>query len=297
MRRRTFLSLIAGGLLLTGLQGSASPTPPTGFLGAYSWRMDDPRFGGFSGFEISDDGSSFVALSDTAVFVKGQILRDATGKIISVTAGAPVKLKVIKIKRNYNVNTDSEGLAQAADGSFYVSFEGRSRVVHYPDLAGEGEELPIPSDFVAMAKNGSLEALAIAPDGTLFTLAEGDTSTPDRKLYRFKDGQWNADLSIQTRGEFLPVGADFGPDGRLYLLERAFYGLAGFASRLRRFDVTPTGISNEVTLLQTPKGLFDNFEGVAIWRNPAGKLVASMVSDDNFMFFLRTQIAEFELPD
>lgn len=297
MRRRTFLSLIAGGLLLTGLQGSASPTPPAGFLGAFAWRMDDPRFGGFSGLEVSDDGSSFVAISDTAVFVKGQILRDATGKITSITTGAPVSLSVIKIRHNHNVNTDSEGLAQAVDGSFYVSFEGRSRVVHYPDLAGEGTELPIPPDFVSMSENGSLESLAIAPDGSLFTLAEGDTLTPDRKLYRFKDGRWDADLSIQMRGEFLPVGADFGPDGRLYLLERAFYGLAGFASRLRRFDVTPTGISNEVTLLQTPKGLYDNLEGVAIWRNPSGTLVASLVSDDNFMFFLRCQIAEFELPD
>lgn len=297
MRRRTFLSLIAGGLLLSGLQGSASPTPPAGFLNAYSWRMDDPRFGGFSGLEISDDGSSFVALSDTAVFVKGQILRDAKGKIISITAEPPAKLKVIKIKKNHDKNTDSEGLAQAADGSFYVSFEGRTRVVHYPDLAGEGEELPIPSDFVSMTRNGSLEALAIAPDGTLFTLAEGDSSTLDRKLYRFKDGKWNSDLLLPTRDEFLPVGADFGPDGRLYLLERGFYGLAGFASRLRRFDVTQAGLSHEVTLLQTPKGLYDNFEGVAIWRNRAGKLVASMVSDDNFMFFLRTQIVEFELPD
>jgi hypothetical protein len=297
MRRRTFLSLSAGGLVLTALQGSASAVPPAGFKDAFSWRMDDPRFGGFSGLEMADDGASFVALSDSGAFAKGEIIRDAEGKIQKIIAGPVQKLRITTTPHVHGKYTDSEGLAQAADGSFYVSFEGVTRVVHYPDLAGPGTDLPRPHDFLTMSENASLEALAIAPDGTLFTLAEGESSDHKRKVFRFKDGVWNDDFSLSLHGSFLPVGADFGPDGRLYLFERDFYGIAGFANRLRRFDVTPAGLVNELILLQTPIGLYDNFEGVGIWRNPAGKMMASLISDDNFVFFLRTQIAEFELPD
>ena len=36
--------------------------------------------------------------------------------------------------------------------------------------------------------------------------------------------------------------ADFGPDGQLYLLERDFGWLAGFATRVRRFTLGPDGL-------------------------------------------------------
>ena len=62
---------------------------------------------------------------------------------------------------------------------------------------------------------------------------------------------------------------------------------------------TPTAnaMTNEVTLLETPRGLYDNLEGLSIWRDGAGHITATMVSDDNFSFFLRTQIVEYRLPD
>jgi hypothetical protein len=50
-------------------------------------------------------------------------------------------------------------------------------------------------------------------------------------------------------------------------------------------------------LLETPVGLYDNLEGVSIWRDDAGHLTATMVSDDNFAFFLRSEIVEYRLPD
>ncbi|WP_299349376.1 hypothetical protein [uncultured Shimia sp.] len=61
---------------------------------------------------------------------------------------------------------------------------------------------------------------------------------------------------------FDPVGADFGPDGRLFILERGFNGV-GFRSRVRRFDVTEGGAQNEVEVLRTGTGCMTIWKG---WR-------------------------------
>ena len=97
-------------------------------------------------------------------------------------------------------------------------------------------------------------------------------------------------------GGFLPVSADIGPDGRFYLLERNF-GLFGFRSRLRRWELTEKGPVGEQTLLQTSSGRHDNLEGLSVWRDHSGSLRATMISDDNFRSLQRTELVEYALPD
>ncbi len=95
------------------------------------------------------------------------------------------------------------------------------------------------------------------------------------------------------RGErFLVTGADIGPDGRLYVLERDFLGI-GFRSRVRRFDLDGGG---EAILLLTPLGLLDNMEGISVWEDEQG-LRMTLIADDNFNPFQRNLIAEYRLPD
>jgi hypothetical protein len=149
-----------------------------------------------------------------------------------------------------------------------------------------------------MQTNSALEALAIGPDGTLYTLPErsGDLAKPFL-IYRFKNGVWDHDLSLPRSGDFLPTGADFGPDGRLYILEREFHGLMGFASRLTRYAVGASGLGQGEVMFQSPTGSHDNLEGVAIWRDKAGHLRATMVADNNFLPFLSSGLIEYQLPD
>lgn len=285
-------------VLLAGLEGSANPSPPAGFRGAFAWTMQDDRFGGFSGLEISAQGTEFIALSDRGAFTSGRISRDADGWI-SVVSAQPIQLLKGQTDTPLKASrADSEGLAVAADGSVYISFEGAARVLHYPKLGGSAENLPSPPAFRKLQANASLEALAIGPDGTLFTLPErsGNQARPF-PVFRLRAGKWDQSLRLPRDGAFLPVGADFGPDGRFYLLERDFRGLSGFASRLRRFSLTDDGFTTPETLLETPAGLHDNLESVSIWRDGAGHLIASMISDDNFNIFLRTEIVEYQLPD
>lgn len=285
-------------MLIACLEGSAGPTPPRGFLTDFAWTMQDVRFGGMSAIELSTDGKSFSSVSDQGAFTTGQISRDAQGRIVGVAAEPMTLLMDEKGKPFTDDASDSEGLAIAADGTAYVSFEGGARVERYDRLGGSGETLPIPPEFAALQNNSALEALAIDAEGTLYTLPErsGALDKPF-PVFQFKTGKWTSTLQIPRDGKFLPVAADFGPDGRFYLLERNFRGLAGFSSRLRRFTLGSAGFGPPEVLLTTPVGLHDNLEGLAIWRDDQGRLIATMVADDNFNPFLRSQIIEYRLPD
>lgn len=263
------------------------------WLGSITWRSDDPLMGGMSAIDLAEDGVGFVVLSDRGAITQGVLERDASGLLAGIRAAPLTKLLGKGQALLPKSRADSEGIALAPDGSFYVSFEGAARVLRYSSMDAEPTNLPRPEAFKRYARNASLEALAIAPDGSLYTLPEDVKG--DFPLWHFADGEWSIVVFIERQGDFLPVGADFGPDGRLYILERNFQGISGFASRVRRFDPTIGG-SGE-TVMQSGLGQHDNLEGLAVWQDADGFIRLTMVADDNFRFFQRTEIAEYRLSD
>jgi hypothetical protein len=296
MPRRSFLALtLALGL---ALESSAAPEVPATYLGSFTWTAADARLGGMSAIEVAANGIDFTALSDRGAWTAGRLIRDHRGLIVGVEA-APLRLLQANGPKPLAKNrADSEGLAITPDGTAYVSFEGVARVLRYDRLTGQAENLPTPQAFKRMQRNAALEALAVDAVGALYTIPErsGAENRPF-PVWRFADGTWTQPFSIPRRGTFLPVGADFGPDGRLYLLERQFLGLPGFASRVRRFALGPGGITAEETLLETRPGTHDNLEGIAVWRETDGAIRLTLLSDDNFRFFQRTELVEYRIPD
>lgn len=289
-------SLVSGLILvvMAGLRGSAGPLPPAGFLQDIA--IHGPGFGGFSALHLSSDGLKFIALSDHGAFVTGHFDRDPAGNILRIHANRYTRLLGRSGQPLAPGLTDSEGLAVTANGQVYISFEGSARVLHYDALGAIATKLPDAPAFAKMEINRALESLALGPDGSLYTIPEV-SAAPDQPfpVYRFSKGRWDQPFTLPRRGPFLISEAAFGPDGRFYVLEREFLGLGGFATRLRRFDLTVPGLA-EQTLLQTEPGTFDNLEGLAIWRDTKG-LRATMISDDNFLPIFRSQIVEFRLPD
>ena len=298
MRKRSFLAITLASLLGFGLQGSAGPVPPAGLISDFDWHGTGRYFGGFSALHVAPDGQDFVAVSDAGAFTTGRFQRDAQDRMIGITSAVPEHLKGRLGRPVFHGRADSEGLAIAPDGEMWVSFEGPARVVHYASVGSQFDALPDDADFAGMPENTSLESLAIDREGTLYTLPEtsGDPAKPF-KVYRFRKGVWDQPTTIPRRGGFLVSDASIGPDGRFYILERQFFGLGGFANRIRRFTFDAGQLTDEVTLLQTTPGVHDNLEGLAIWRDASGHLRATMVEDNNFLFFLRNEVVEYRLPD
>jgi hypothetical protein len=277
----------------------AKPVSKAQFSSDITLRSDDENFGGFSGLDLSSDGTKFTIITDRGFISSGEIER-TNGKITKVTYGP---LQALKSPRGNKLKAgwrDSEGLALMPSGGFVVSFEGHHRLVKYTS------ETAISSPILAFPtpksthSNGSLEALAVRPNGTLLTLIEGRAmATTPHMVYRLKKGatQWDTPYSIPRYRPYLPVGADVGPDGRLYVLERHLSGIFGFSSRVRRFDFGAQSLTNETLLLETKPGVHDNLEALAVWRDSAGDIRLTMISDDNFNFFQSTEVVEYRAQD
>ncbi len=265
------------------------------FLSRYAMASKNADFGGLSSLHIFANGNRFLATSDRGQFVRGVIerkdrkvrtVRDITLTPIRNNKGLPLSLR----------NADAEGLAVAPDGRIYVSFEGFHRVATYHDIGASSLLLPRHKDFQGMQSNSSLEALAIDSNGRLYTLPErsGDLNRPF-PVYRFSGRNWDRKLSIPRRGNYLAVGADFGPDGLFYLLERHYQKLIGFSTRVRRFRLTAKGFEQEETLLKTPVGRHDNLEGISVWQDAQGDIRITLIADDNFNFFQSNELVEYVL--
>jgi hypothetical protein len=286
--RHSALGLL--GSFLTVLLAAASPAASASldYVATYVWSSPqaDPDFGGFSGLEISDDGLGFHALTDRSHLYWGSIERDASGRIRGLNIAGRSHL------------TDSKGnpLPEGRlDGTIWVSFEGLDRLARYASPDQPAKRIRKPPPEARLRSNAGLEALAILPDGTLLTMPErsGEATRPFPVL-RYRRGTWDQPFTISRDGDWLPVGADIGPDGRLYLLERGFHGILGFTSRIRRFDLGPDSISAGEVLLTTRPLQYDNLEGLSVWSDGQG-IRLTLVSDDNFLFVQRTELVEYRL--
>jgi hypothetical protein len=289
-------SLFAALALVTTFSVSATAAELR-FLSAYSWTMRNDAFGGFSSLYLSDDGGQLLSTSDRGTILSATIRRDGD-QIVAVEDGQLRPLLDRKGKPVKGFNVDAEGLAVARDGTVYISFEGYHRVRSYDSPGGNAVWMPRHPDFKNLQNNSSLEALAIDADGTLYTIPErsGQWTRPF-PVYRYQGGKWDRKLSLPRRTKLLVSGADFGPDGKLYLLEREYIWYKGFATRVRRFTLTDKGFTDEETLLETPFGRHDNLEGISVWRDDQGRIRVTMISDDNFKLLQRTELVEYVLEE
>lgn len=291
LTRRQMIGLSAvAALTLPVLPARAIASRPASVI---VWSDDAPDFGGFSAIELQADRLGFYALSDRGTLVEGRLTRDSEGRLTGVTRGQGFTLRGSDGGPLGPRNADSEGLALTADGALIVAFEGgrRSRIARYASPGGRATDLPGDPAWRALPGNLGLECLAIDAAGARYTLPE--TPGPEGfPLYRSVGDGWSVVATLPEDAGFVPVGADFGPDGALYLLERKFR-LAFFATRISR--LRPGAWAEREVLAETGYGVLDNHEGISISTDPQGLLWATTISDDNQNRFQRTEIAEFLL--
>lgn len=265
----------------------------------FEWTPAPDGFGGISGLELSADGSDLRAVSDDGVFYSGRVQRDANGAVTGVDAVQTRPLVIEDGTRpDPKRHRDLEGLASTGDAGFYAVAENRHRILYYPDAHATPKKIKLPAISRQMPGNRGFEALAISSDGALVTLPEwsGGLTRPFPVYLKPRNAAWQHIYSLTRHADFRPVGADFGPDGHLYVLMRAFNGI-GFAIRLERIffeNGTPT---TDETLFVSKFRDFDNLEGLSIWTDSDDRLHMTAVSDDNFSRYQKTWLVDFVFKD
>ena len=281
-------------LIVSLFWGWAASADTMAHVGTFEWPSE--AVVGLSGIEVSDDGMTFFVVSDRGWYLSGEFERgndQITGvklqKYLPILGndGLPVAA------RRVGDWSDAEGLAIASDGTYWISFERWAHVSRYdaPELTGQWiKDHPSFSDY---KENRQLEALAIHPDGTLYTFPERPLKA-GFPVYRLDASIWIIDGHIQEKDGFSIVGADFDDVGRLYLLERKLVLGLWWQNRVRRLHLRAPG-SDEV-LWTGGRGESNNLEGIAVWRDETG-LRITMVSDNNGNQRESTQFVEYRLTE
>ena len=143
-------------------------------------------------------------------------------------------------------------------------------------------------------------ALASLPARALPIVAEPPHLVREARVtWRAEDERFGgySGLEIAADGTSFLAVSDRGTwaRGRLYVLERDFRWLGGFATRIRSFALGSDDLTDEVELFRSPFGALDNMEGIDVGTATDGSIRVTLLSDDNFFPLQRTEIVEFRL--
>lgn len=298
--RRRFAIAVALCLAAPGIHAlwaaTSSKSDKAEHLSSYRWQLQQGWFGGFSGLIVADNGLDFLTISDRGYFVEGRFQREA-GLLSAITQVRQARVVDANgaFARRAGLR-DSEGLAILPDGSVAVTFEGEHRIESFAEIGARPKKLPWFKGFDEMKLNGGFEALAIDNQGVLYAIPEQPTGADAIvQVFALQGQNWQRAFTLKRDKQFQPVGADFGSDGRLYVLERGFNGL-GFRTRVRSFAISDAGATDGKIIFHKGIGGHDNLEGLSVWLDDEGHIRLTMISDDNFRLVQRTEFVEYRLP-
>ncbi len=295
-----------------------SDAPAAG--GRLEWRgglvLSSPsqHFGGWSGLALSDDGTSFLSVSDSGIWMKGELGYDGDRPegVRTARIGALRTLADGALGRMRDRDAESIALASGtlSKGTAYIAFEQNDRIgVFALDKDGLGKPksyLTMPAEASRMRLDG-FEALAVLAGGPRKGALVGFAEIP-LPGERYHRGWIWSDASAAPRSFAVPGIAGYSitdaaslPDGGVLILERRFRWLEGVRVRLRHLGpdgIAPGGVATGDVLLEAHNATheIDNLEGMAISRGARGETVITLISDDNFNHFVqRTLLLQFTL--
>lgn len=275
---------------------------PLTFLGGLVLKSPEPAFGGLSGFVLSQDDNSFLAVTDAGAMLSGTL---------EVEGERPVGLSNVRIaallddkgrplaKRG---RRDAESLTLSPDAA-YVGLETINEIWRYPrpPMGRNGQRVPVPPDVRKLRRNRGLETLVHVPNGplrgALLGIGEAGLKEGEDLPGFIIGGPRPGRFTIRTSGGFNATDATLAPDGTLYLLERHFSWFTGVKMQIRRFalaDIRPGAIlSGEVLGTFSYRYEIDNMEGISATTAADGRTLLTLVSDDNFSGLQRTLLLRF----
>jgi hypothetical protein len=285
------------------------------FLSAAQLTAAGPGAAGFGGLSaIARDGSRWLAVSDQGAVVRFPLKIDGQGRIAPFALGDEAAVEIIPLRGPDGAvlegaaNVDAEGLAPAPDGGWFVSLERNHRLLRYArgGLGAAAVAGPPQIGFEGLEPNGGMEALARLPDGRLLAAAEygpqtGRAAPPYWLIAPFQREPAAPAGAFTIEGAFGITEAQVEGD-RVWLLKRAFTAATGrlemTLERCSLVTVLAGAPRCAVALALAPPFPMDNYEGLALLPDPAGRGTLFLIlSDDNFSATQRTLALTFLLPE
>jgi hypothetical protein len=298
------LSLSAAPVPLHAENDGIDRTGALRYLGGLRLKSPDAAFGGLSGLDISADGTTIDFVSDVGYWVRARLRYGPGGRLAGIDRaeigrllapdGAPVAGR--------KGEADAESLAPL-DGGIAVTFERDHRIWLYRGGTNPFLSRPVrvvtPRELNGAPPNKGAEAFAVLRDGRPIVIAENyPRDAPSTRGWIRTGDRWSR-FEYERTGLFQPTGAAVLPDGDLLVLERRFTYIGGVASRLARVsgaDLKPGRVIGSIELARLePPLLVENFEGIGVRRDSAGRTLIYLVSDDNFNVLQRTLLLLFAL--
>lgn len=268
----------------------------SGLAGApqvFIWQAETKGFGGYSALIVDPDGAEFIAGSDRQHYITGTLTRDAQGQITGTRDLTRWPVRTSKSDDVTRFQGDLEGLTRLPDGRIGMAFENLARI----QIMQAPGELPKGVHkwdvFEDVFGNELFEALATLEDGSLLALFQRGDIAGETPAYRYDGAAFTGPEPFPVTRGFDVSGADLGPDGCLYILERHYGIFSGFQFQLIRMDPGDWDAPRRVLYRAKPMSL-GNAEGVSVWQTQAG-LTATLITDDGFPPRTPTRIIELPL--
>jgi len=279
------------------------------YRGGISLMSSHSEFGGISSIRVQADGQHFLAVTDKSRWLRGRIAYDGARPIGIVDAEmAPVlgpDGKPLAARGWY----DTESMAEDG-GTVWLGIERVHRIVKFDigkfGLLARGEPIPVPPGIGRLPNNKGIECLVFVPHrlalgGTLVAISERGLDK-DGNIQGFLLGGPNpGEFSVKRIGSFDITDCAVTPGGNLLILERFFSRLTGVGMRIRSVPLTTVKAGATIdgpVLIESDMGYqIDNMEGISVHRAADGKLVLTLISDDNFSIIQRTILLQFTLAE
>jgi hypothetical protein len=278
---------------------------PLEFLGGLDVSADSRLFGGLSGIAMIDADAAFM-ISDSATFVRARLVHEG-GRLVGLADAELHGLFPDGDMSKQAGDAEDVALDPADPTRGVIVRERQANAMLTFDLV-DGKPQNFQPKFVGapdriLRSNRGLESVAYAPPssplaGEIIAIAEhnprGETDIPG--WIAGKGG-----FTIARRDDFDVSSAKFLPNGDLLLLERRYSPAWGISMRLRRIagDTIKIGakLDGDILLSAGMTSQIDNMEGLAVSQDDAGRIILTIVSDDNFSILQRTLILQFALAE
>lgn len=251
---------------------------------------DTARLHGLSDLKVYADGR-LLAMGDEGDLLEARLVLDAAGRptgLAHARLTTPLGEDGQPLSARGKAWSDSEGIAQLADGDRLISLEEHDRILLYRH--GGGRPTLAPSPDVTFPFNLGMEGLAEDPAAGPDAYMVGAEASGETWVCRLSAGC--------AKGPTVAKGAEFGlsalqplPGGGVAYLLRAFDPIRGVRIILRIVDARGATV-DELKLDRSVT--VDNFEGVAALPGPSGAIRFYLISDDNFSSAQRTLLLAFD---